>query len=358
MKKYLYIAEQLIKKSQSTESKLPTEVSIMKTYNVSRQTVRKALSHLRERGLIVSIQGSGSYLTGRSLDPDKNVIPIILSSETGYIFPKILQILNEQLEEQGYSSKAYFTHSNTCTERLILEELFIQKPRALIIECCKSALPNPNSDLYLAFDKLGTKLLFMHNHYPQLNLGICIRDDNYYGGYLLASHLIQHGHQKIAGFFQMDESQGLERYHGFLCCMRDHKIPVTDAQIGWFHTNHILRLRSQNDTQFIRDFVQESLLQCSSVICYNDEIAYFVLKELDRLNLQVPEHKSVVSFDNSYLCELTNVPLTSLSHADGEIPKTVVKRLMEQLKGLPVSSQEVPWKLISRKSVAEPFILE
>ncbi len=358
MKKYIYIAEQLIKKSQSTKAKLPTESSIMNSYSVSRQTVRKALSYLRERGFIVSIQGSGSYLTGISLDPCKNVIPALLSSETDYIYPKIIQTLKEQLADNGYTLKPYFTQSSTNSERHILEDLLKEKPRAIIIECCKSALPNPNSDLYLAFDKLGTKLIFMHNQYPHLNLGICIKDDNYYGGYLLATHLIQQGHTHIAGLFQIDELQGLERYHGFMCCMRDYKIPVNDTQIGWFHTTHMLRLRAHNDTRFISEWVQASLLHCSSVICYNDEIAYFVLKELKHLNLQVPDQKSIVSFDNSYLCELTDIQLTSLSHAEGEIPKTTVKLLIEQLKGLPVSSQEVPWKLISRKSVAVPTILE
>lgn len=43
-------------------SRLPTEIALGKQFNASRHTVREALRHLREAGLISSRQGSGSVV--------------------------------------------------------------------------------------------------------------------------------------------------------------------------------------------------------------------------------------------------------------------------------------------------------
>ncbi len=44
---------------------LPTERELQKNYGVSRDTVRRALALLAQRGLIYNIQGSGSYIADR-----------------------------------------------------------------------------------------------------------------------------------------------------------------------------------------------------------------------------------------------------------------------------------------------------
>lgn len=76
--KYRWVAErleELIKRSIRTGTqKLPTEQELCRRYQVSRQTVRMALGLLEEKGLILSKQGSGYYITGRSVKPMGNVI--------------------------------------------------------------------------------------------------------------------------------------------------------------------------------------------------------------------------------------------------------------------------------------------
>lgn len=42
---------------------MPSELHIGQEFGVARDTVRKALGLLRERGLIVTIQGRGSFVT-------------------------------------------------------------------------------------------------------------------------------------------------------------------------------------------------------------------------------------------------------------------------------------------------------
>ncbi len=61
-------------------ARLPTEAALCRQFNVSRHTLREALRHLREAGLISSRQGSGSVVTG-SGEPRRYVHAVSSLSE-------------------------------------------------------------------------------------------------------------------------------------------------------------------------------------------------------------------------------------------------------------------------------------
>ena len=206
------LTEQIAQNLQKGITALPTEAELAEQHQVSRQTVRAALALLRDRGLIESRQGSGSYATGLSPDAWQNNIPILIASSQEYIYPHLLSDIRSALTAQGYQLRVYATDNDTSIEREHLLALLANPPRGLIVEGSKSTLPTPNADLYEKLKAAGTRLVFLHNQYDAMSDEVCIKDDNYYGGYLLASHLADLGHTRIAGLFRIDDRQGPERY--------------------------------------------------------------------------------------------------------------------------------------------------
>lgn len=354
MSKYETISEQLTEQiSQNLKrgvTALPTEAQLAKQFQVSRQTVRTALSLLREKGLIESRQGSGSYATGLSPDKSENLIPILIASSQEYIYPHLLTDIRSCLTEKGYQLQICPTDNDISKERRILLSLLDAPPRGMIIEGSKSALPTPNADLYEKLKAGGTRLLFLHNKYDVLAEEPCIKDDNYYGGYLLANHLAQLGHTAIAGLFKIDDRQGPERYLGAVSCLRDLGLELMDSHVGWFQSSDVDALEKKQDTRFLASFIRERLSGCSAVICYNDEIAYWLMKELSYAHLQVPRDISVVCFDNSYLSDLSKVRITSLTHKPHEMGECVAETIIRLLQGIPAVSQEIPWELVRKES--------
>lgn len=67
---YAGILEDIAAGKHPTNGRLPTEAELAEQYQVSRPTVREALSRLRLDGLIASRRGSGSYVLRR---PDRNL---------------------------------------------------------------------------------------------------------------------------------------------------------------------------------------------------------------------------------------------------------------------------------------------
>lgn len=346
------LTEQINRNLANGISRLPTESELCARYHISRQTVRAALSLLSRQGLITSRQGSGTYATGLSAQEGRNIIPLLIVSRQEYLYPQLISDIRKPLAERGYQLEVYPTGNNTSTERRHLMTLLENPPRGMIVEGCKSTLPNPNLDLYGRLREKGTFILFLHNCYPALPDSVCIKDDNYYGGCLLAEHLAALGHTHIGGLFKMDDQQGVERYHGVASRLRDLGCELEDSHVGWYMTPDMDALHTRQDTRFLTDFIQNRLKGCSAVVCCNDEAAYWLIKELSYAGIRVPDSLSVVSFDNSYLSDLSKVRMTTLAHAPHEMGSCVGECMIQCLGGLPVVSQEIPWRLIRRESDA------
>lgn len=334
--------------------KLPTEAELCRQYHMSRQTVRQALTLLCSQKLIVKRQGSGSYATGLSADSSLNTIGLMISSDQEYIYPELIADIRSVLSSHGLSLKLFVTENQLIKEREYLKEIMAKPLRGLIAEGCKSALPNPNLDLYEQLHRQEFPVIFLHGGYPALPWAVCVKDDNFYGGYLLGQYLFSQGHTRIAGLFKMDDIQGVERYQGFVTSMRDNGHMVSDDRIGWFTSVQQDALEKRQDTQFLLDFIQKQMKSCSALICYNDEIAYWMIKELQYAGLNIPQDIAVVCFDNSYLSELSNVRITTLTHKPHEMGTCVADCMLKMLQGVPVSSQELPWELVGRESASPP----
>ncbi|MCM1252131.1 MAG: substrate-binding domain-containing protein [Clostridium sp.] len=357
-KKYQTLAEQL--KKELTDnlahgiSKLPTEKELCARFQISRQTVRQALLLLEEEKLITRKQGSGSYATGLLPEKNKNQIAILLSSDTEYIFPSLLGDLESLLSKESYSLSVFITKNRTDTERTVLQSLCKTPPRGLIVEPSRCALPTPNYDLYEELSAKGTNIVFLHGYYANLPLSLYVKDDNYAGGYMLGQFLLKQQHKQIAGIFQSDTLQGQERYLGYMRSLLESGIPVNDDNVFWFTMEQLLQLEEKQDTRFLSDFIRRNLQSCSAVVCYNDEIAYWLIKELSYRNIRVPEDISIVGFDNSYLSELSTPRLTSLSHETHEMASAAVSLLIKKIQGRNPVSVQLGWNLIERGSVSSP----
>lgn len=334
--------------------KLPTEVELGRQYQVSRQTVRQALALLSAQGLITTRQGSGSYTTGLSADGLGNTIALLVRDEQEYIYPELIGDIRLMISEIGYTLQIFSTKNQVAKEREILETMADAPPQGVIVEPCKSALPNPNLDYYEQLHRKKIPLVFLHGWYEALPWAIRVKADNHYGGYLLTQHLAAQGHSRIAGLFKIDDIQGIERYQGFLDYTRDAGQIVPDHRIGWYTSAELELLEQKQDTRFLAEFIRRQLDTCTAFICQNDEIAYWMIKELSYAGLTVPQDITVVCFADSYLSELSHVRITTLAHKPHEIARRAADCMIRSLQRLPVSSQEIPWELVPRESDTAP----
>lgn len=351
--KYLQISSllrsQILEGVYSSTMKLPTEMELAEKFNANRQTIRRALSVLTQEGLIESRQGSGCYIKDTT-HSHGNIVAILTSYINDYIFPAILQDAQTAFAGSGYSTMVFCTHNQIDLERTILKNILSSPVCGLLVEGTKSALPNPNLDLYNKLKESGVPVVFLHGAYSELSDTVCVSDDNFHGGYLLTRYLLQKGHEHIAGIFKSDDMQGHNRYYGFLSAIRDAGISLPDSQVLWYSTEQKKEILKNKNSEMLKYFVKHSLQGKTAVVCYNDEIASSLINVLLSLGIKVPEDMAVVSFDNSSYSEFCNVKITSLAHGSKHIGRIAAERLIDMLHGKKVESEEVPWVLVEKES--------
>ena len=329
-------------------ARMPSEAEIVQQYGVSRQTVRHALTLLEADGLIEKRRGSGTYLKeGEGVHSTQ--IAVVASYVNDYIFPNLLRDVQAVLANENYSVAVYATGNSVFEERKLLQRLLREPVAGILIEGVKTALPNPNLDLYEQLRR-NTPMVFLHGVYSDLADAVCIGDDNVGGGYQLTRHLLEQGHTQIAGIFKSDDIQGLRRYQGCMAALRDADLLQPDSHFHWYTTDDRWRLVEQRDPELLQRFLQQVSRDCTAVVCYNDEIAFYLIKELLRMGRRVPEDMAVVSFDNSYYSELSTIPITSLGHASHAVGRTAASGLLDMLRGQPCRSRRLPWELYRRES--------
>ena len=377
--KYKWLVEQLreiISDSiQKGINKLPTEQELAARYRVSRQTVRAALAVLEDEREIRRIKGSGAYITGLSSLEDQNIVGILIPDEQQYEYPALINDIRVTLAAEGFSCKVYPTHNHVDQERQILQFLLKSPLRALIVEPVKSALPSPNTELYQRLIQRGTFILFLGCAYPQLSQIPVIYEDNLYGAGLLVQSLVEKGHSSIAGIFQMDDQRGLERYQGFLDAMQNQGLTVPDRNICWYTTQELDDFRQSRDISFLKKFLERIPPDYTAFICEDDFIAWLLWEELSLgQEKKIATHASLSSslqntgftaasaghsfeatialatFNTSYLTTSGLLCATTLTHQTHQPGTLAAQMSINKLKGLPVSSQEVPWQLSLPKS--------
>lgn len=348
--KYLEVATDIqIKINQGIFlEKLPTEQILMETYGCSRQTIRRALDYLVENRQIEKRQGSGSRVLLH--DRAGGQVAVITSYINDYIFPSVLQDIHSILSRKNYSTLLYSTQNLVGNERTILQELLHKAVSGVIVEGSKTALPNPNLDLYEKMMLANIPIVFIHGCYRDLAAAVCVSDNDYSGGYMLARHLITKGHTKIAGIFKVDDIQGHQRAIGYCSAIRDAGLPVLDHRILWYSTEDRRYLTDYGHTEFLDRFYHFYLKECTAVVCYNDEIADKLIRLLLEKGCRIPEDIAIVSFDNSYLSDTCPVHITSLAHEPHKLGSVAANLLLEQISGHTVQSQQLPWRLVQKAS--------
>lgn len=354
--KYKWLAERLRieiqKQIAAGQPTLPTEAAIGARFQVSRQTVRQALAILEEEGLIERRQGSGSFITGLSSDPEYNQIHILISDQNEYRYPLMLSKLRELFSKNGFSLCIHETHQNVSEERLLLQQLLDKKkkPKGLLVEGCKTALPNPNLDLYRRVMASHIPLVFLSDYYPALEGSIFCKDDNLQGMNLLLQQLSRQGHTHIGAILPWDQLWGQERYQALVSGLNLLGLPFEDSQVGWYSYPELANLEKTKNRSFLLQLYRKQLSQCSAIIASHDEIAYGLSKALRKEGISIPKDVALVSFDNSYLCDATSIGITSLGHTTGELWERAAGLLLGQIKGLSQNSVELGWTLVSRQS--------
>ncbi len=312
-------------------SRVPSENELCEKFGLSRQTVRHAIQMLSEEGLLESRRGSGTYVADqKAVDSNRSVVAVVTTYVDDYIFPSTIRGIENTLSEKGYSMQLSFTNNTVNKERQILEDIAKRNDVAgVIMEPVKSALPNPNMDLYRQLGEKGIKVLFINSFYPELDYPhVSINDEEC--AYQAVKALINAGHKEIGCVLKLDDGQGRERYRGYLRAMTEHGLSFTYDHVNWIDTIDI------KDGFRALSRVKDRLKGCTAVFCYNDQVAGMLMQMLRSSGVKLPDEMSVIGMDDSDLAKIgvDGVTIASIPHPKSKLGQKAAQNMIRLIHGV------------------------
>ncbi len=307
--------------------KIPTESELMSLFNVSRHTVRRAISDLNAQQYVYRIQGSGIYLSNwkqNSIHLKKNKnIGVLTTHISNYIFPDIIKGIENTLYAESYSLLLSSTSNNIMFENINLKNLLAHKIDGLILEPTKSAYQIHNLEYLNSIISQNIPIVMLHASYYEINVP-SLRVDDFNGGIMATKHLISLGHNNITGIFKVDDSQGIHRMNGFITECQKNDIPPSKNQILTYLSEEVETILPQRI-----EAVLKSEKRPTGIFCYNDEIAYMVLNIALKLKLRIPGDLSIIGFDDSMLSKIMDPKLTTITHPKEQMGKDAANLIIK-----------------------------
>ena len=259
------LKEEIISGRIQPGEKLPSENQFTVQYSLSRHTVRKALSLLEQEGYIEACHGKGTFCSEkmRHMKKSRN-IAVVTTYISDYIFPRLIQGIDNVLSEQGYSIILKNTGNSRQKEAKCLEELLQKDIDGLIIEPSKSQLSCRHPGLYENLEKYQIPYIFIQGIYTEMKDKPHILMDDARGGYLVTKYLLEQGHRRITGFFKADDIQGIQRHKGYVRALQEAGIPYDPDLVVWFHTED----RRSKPSMMVKEMVKTGSLP-HGIVCYN-----------------------------------------------------------------------------------------
>ena len=339
--KYYLLMEELkkdiISGMRKPGDRLPSENELSASCHVSRHTVRKALSILEQEGFITAEHGRGTFVSRKAGGKKgSGNIAVITTYLSDYIFPRLIQGIDRVLTANGYSIILKNTGNSRLKESRCLEEILEKDVDGLIIEPSKSEIMCGHKGLYEKLDFYQIPYVFIQGCYAHMRNKPYILMDDCMGGYLVTKHLIELGHQCILGIFKADDSQGRDRHKGYVKALQEAGFSYDPDMVVWFHTED----RSSKPSGALRLKLEEGVT-IDGIVCYNDQIAFEIMKTIEKCGLSVPEDISVTGYDNSFIAENGIVKLTTIAHPQERLGAMAAELLIEKMNNIPDEESRV-----------------
>src|SRR5690606_36513001 len=334
--------------------RIPSEYVLQENYQVSRQTVRKAILELSNEGFLRSEKGSGTYVSThyRSKAGVRSMIKtigVITTYISDYIFPSIIRGIEIRLNEDNYSLLLASTNNDIEQEKKALEMMLSYGVDGLIVEPTRSNVYNPNIAYYLSFKEQDVPLVMINAYYAELEVPFFCLDD-VQSSYLATRELIAKGHSQIGIIAKMDDLQGKYRMKGFIKALGEAKLRFQQEHVLSFDTATKADLSANLEV-----YLNDNRDDVTAIVCYNDEVGLEVVHFCSKLGISIPDDLTVIGQDNPYIAKNANIQLTTLTHPQEQMGLDAADWCIKSLQGkkdLPTKTYYQP-ELITGETIKE-----
>lgn len=275
-----------------------------------------------------------------------NTIGLIVPDIRNSFFSSLAKGIEDECRKNGWT--VILCNTSDIHER-DLEYINILSSKGVdgILYCMSSdSIPEKFKECYDLLNNLNIRFIMLDRSFQLPNL-ITAKLNHFRGGYLATKYLIDLGHKRIAcvtGPKHMEDSN--QRLEGYIKALKEADIQYDEGIIeeGNYHMETGI-------------FAVDKLINknFTAIFAFNDMMAYGVYKGLKAHGVSVPGDISIVGYDDIFVSEILEVPLTTIHQPVERMGAAATRHLIETIENR-VKNEHIPTyspKLVIRSSTAE-----
>lgn len=278
-------------------ARIPGEEEIARDWNVSRQTVQKAVQELQRRGLVFRKRRWGTVVSN-PLTPRKNRVALLVdlfAQEYGFPQPDLIRGIQEGLGDEIDLVIGECRHEGEREARMLRR---YQNEVDGVILWPTNDVRNTPLIQRLVDEEFPIVVL---DRIPEGLRCDAVVSDNEHATTEAMHRLEQVGHRRI-GFFSFNKpelSSVLERHHAYVSSIAEVGIGDSSRFERWFY-----RDIEENQAQFAQ-MVEDAVYSLTTgpdaitaLFCVQDSLAVAALRACERRGIRVPDDLEVATFND------------------------------------------------------------
>lgn len=357
---YKQIRQLILDKIQRGEwqahEQLPSENEWVSQFQVSRITIRNALSRLVEEGLIYRIQGKGSFVASPG-EGEQPVVPMHPTSHNNpsppliaYIMPwlynrftmNLLSGVEDEIASAGGGLLFFKTGDSQEEERRAIRTALQLGVKGIIIFPADGE--HYNEDLVrLTWSRFPIVLI------DREMKGIAahaVSSDHEGGAYQAVQHLIDLGHRRIGfvGTGRAGTTSIIERLAGYERALSERGIPIE-------HRYRLLYAEPDSIAEYIKNNQE-----LTAVFADNSGSGHLLMHAAERIGIEIPRQLSIIFFDNYEFTAFSPIAPTIMLQQEAEIGREAARQVLRLIDNPDHKPQRtiLPVQLVVRESTAPP----
>ena len=356
------LLETLIREGQLDGNKIPSVRSVAKQFSISIVTASRALQVLRDKGVVRSVERSGTFLLpAATAERWALILNVTHGSQAELVTAKV---------RSGFEAVAHQQSIHVHTDAFRIErDLTVERATEAVQLALASGilgvflLPSRSNDadaeaeaVFLAgCDAAGMPVVLLERYLrKQLNSEKwdLVAQDDFLAGVECTRHLIERGRKRIAMAVASPTSSHQQRLAGYMLELHNNRTakpkrtseyPVLIAQLPD-------ELPSRQTSQYLCDYIAKH--DVDAIVCYHDYAAISLLLELVHRGVTVPDDVAIVGFENMPFAAMSSIGLTSYDYPGSFIAEEALRAMRERRKNSsrPAVRIVVPSRLIVRAS--------
>ena len=315
-------------------------VDIAKALGISAATVSRALndhpriSELTKERVRLKAEEM-NYRPNRmasSLRSKKsNVVGLIVPRVSMYFHSVFITALQNRLQHAGYNIIICQSNDSVSVEEALADTLYSSQVDALVVSLSLSTESYSHFD---GFIERGIPIFFYDRVPASAYPAYVFKGDDFNGGYLAGTHLIEMGCKKLAyisGPLTLDLY--IDRMKGFQAALHEHGI---DLPTEWVFHQELNAVNALNALEEL--FSNEKVPD--AIFAGNDTTAIEVIKFARENSIIIPEKLKVIGYSNDPRASIITPGITSIE----QYPKQMAEEMATRIIGLLDKSETAPVK--------------